>query len=126
VSRLLLSETFDTITVHERINTAYGATMFGVGLRVKPTNARKANTMPETVTLHTLDSLTIKSRKIESLPIFPYTVEVGGVSISLKGDGTYEGDKEAFIAAANAMKSYGHDGISVAVVWLVIAAISKS
>jgi len=56
-------------------------------------------------------------------PLFPVTVTVvGGVSIKLLGDGTYEGDMEAFARAARAAETGGEfgSGLLSAIVWLII------
>jgi hypothetical protein len=60
-----------------------------------------------------------------SKPLFPYTVSVGDASITLNADGSWSGDKAAFIrnvADVKSWPSYGQDAI---LMWLVVNAISK-
>ncbi len=59
-----------------------------------------------------------------SLPMFPSNVSIGGATIKLHADGTWEGDREAFVDALKNAKQDG-TGISMPLLWLVSHAINN-
>ncbi len=60
-----------------------------------------------------------------SLALFPYTVSVGDASITLNADGSWSGDKAAFIRNVADVKSWPSSGQDAILMWLVVNAISR-
>lgn len=55
--------------------------------------------------------------------MFPSTVKVGKATIGLNADGTWTGDRDAFIAALKECVQV-QDGVSMPMLWLIAHAIS--
>ena len=55
-------------------------------------------------------------------PMFPSHVDIGGVSIKLNADGTWEGDADAFYAALVEAKQ-SSEPLSMLLLWLIANAI---
>ena len=57
-------------------------------------------------------------------PMFPSTIKVDGASITLNADGTWEGDREAFLTAvANAKMDL--TGLAMPILWLIVRALRE-
>ena len=73
--------------------------------------------MGETIAEHGVLSFTVP-------PMFPCTVKVGGTAIELRADGTWSGDRDAFIAALERQQR-DYSGSSMPILWLIANAIQK-
>lgn len=57
-------------------------------------------------------------------PMFPAKVKVGGVEIELRADGTWSGDRDAFVAALG-RQNRDFTGSSMPILWLIANAMSR-
>jgi hypothetical protein len=58
-------------------------------------------------------------------PLFPNTVRVGEVSITLHADGSWEGDREAFLTAVRDDAKRDVSDVTMPILWLIANAIKK-
>lgn len=56
--------------------------------------------------------------------MFPNSVTVGDATITIKADGTWEGDKDAFLKALSEAKG-DHSPLAMVIVWLVANAMLR-
>ena len=73
--------------------------------------------MGETIAEHGTYSFEIAS-------MFPSKVKVGGAAIELHADGTWSGDRDAFVAALERQQR-DYSGSSMPILWLIANAISR-
>jgi hypothetical protein len=55
-------------------------------------------------------------------PMFPSEVRANGVCVMLYADGTWSGDRAAFVAAVAEMRQTG-EPVSMPLLWLVVASL---
>ena len=73
--------------------------------------------MGETIAENGVYSITVP-------PMFPCKVKVGGAAIELRADGTWSGDRDAFVAALERQQR-DYSGSSMPILWLIANAISR-
>ncbi len=74
----------------------------------------------ETIIVHS-----VASADVTLPPMFPSHVHVGGASIKLNADGTWEGDAAAFLLAVS-KSSQINDGYAMPILWLIANQIRMS
>lgn len=63
-------------------------------------------------------------RLAEPGPMFPAAVQIEDVKITLNADGSWEGDKDAFLAKVKDLKVAG-DAYTMPLLWLVVREIIR-
>jgi hypothetical protein len=68
---------------------------------------------------------TLSMRIAEPSPLFPTTLSIDGVTISLKADGSYDGDGDAMLAAIAKLSASAFASPNLCIIWLVANAIRQ-